>query len=253
MLYLGSKVTLSYILFPIIFNLFFIIFLCASVNIYRSASKPENTLSIIGAFALYLFGILDFYLYGRGNGGWSELFYSAESGFHIVMLMIGYPVFFLFWLPVVIYNIMQAFGAPHEIWERWTGSMVSGLSVIPFVVFCLLYVIWAIIMFPILYYAFNPMGFGMFGIALHAHFHFPSSTDDDLSMRIENTYDVSIFTNCWIKSIIGIIISSISVGLTGSRWYNICFLVVSSIVFLVDSIPSILGLAHHCAGDGIHL
>jgi hypothetical protein len=36
----------------------------------------------------------------------------------VAVLVLTYPIFFLFWLPIIIYQFVMLIGSPRVIWER---------------------------------------------------------------------------------------------------------------------------------------
>jgi hypothetical protein len=256
---LTPKGILSFIILPILTNLSILLFEIGSLDAFTASSDPTNVLGLIGIFFYYIGCLLLFVAYGRSTGGWDVLF-GAKVRVLAGFLVVTYPVFYLFWLPIIIYQLLLYVGTPRSIWEKgFEGTMMSTEWLhpdfcfsrcqrilrfiyigIPFGIFSLIIIAIIIVLSPLWYFILSPLGFGTLGICLHISLHFPHSTETDLLERIALTYRWGVFVHVWALALPFTIISISHLVVVGVTWFGVMLAIFSLLQFLIDAIPSVM-------------
>ena len=220
-----------------------------------------HPISCIFKRALLLVFLL-LYGYGKATDEWDELLGGPTNSLLVIIIVITYPIFYLFWLPWVLYHLVLLIGSPKEVWQRMfentfftldklipdlvysKGELIVNYIYIgiPFFLFCVIYIGLVILLVPLWYFIFSPIGYGVFGIALNVSFHFPSTTSLEIEDRIDRTHRVGTFIHVYVECLPLIIISAVHVGIVGNTWYGILLLVLSIINFVVDCYTAIKNL-----------
>lgn len=254
---------ISFIFFPIATNLALLLFLIFSIDLYVPASSATNVIGTIGFFVYYLGCFFLFLAYAKSTNGLFDLFGSSFNTFLIIIIIITYPIFFLFWLPYIIYQLLVYAGTPKAIWEKiFAGTFFSLENLypefcsntcqlvgryiyigFPFFLFALIYICIIIFLSPLWYYVLSPIGFGTLGICLHVSLRFPHSTEFDLVQRTQKSYTLGIFVHTYAIALPCIILGACYVAFVGSRWHAIFLLVMTCLHFAVDAIPSAIGIS----------
>lgn len=249
---------ISFILFPLLTNLSLLLFMCFSINLYIPSSDARNVLGIISIFVYYLGCLILFFAYGRSTSGLHELFGHNANSCIVIILIITYPIFFLFWLPYLIYQLLLYSGTPKALWEKVFAETAFSLENlypelnkngctlfgrylyigIPFFLFALIYVLIIVFFTPVWYYILSPFGLGTFGICLFVSLRFPHSTESDLSERAHRSYRWGVFIHVFTLALPCVLLSCIYLATAGAHWYAILMLVCSGLHFVVDVVPS---------------
>jgi hypothetical protein len=258
---LSPRLILSTMFFPFFTNLFILFFEIFSFKIYSPVSHGSNVIAIIGIFIYYLGGLVMFVAYGRSTGGWGELFGRANVCL-ILCLVITYPVFYLFWLPLIVWQLIIYVGTPNQLWERIFGGTAMSTELLhrefsssscqlymryiyigfPFGLFCAIGFLVVIALTPLWYFIFSPVGLGMAGVALHISLRFPHSTEGDFVERIQLSSRMGIFFHVWLLAFPFAVMSIIHIAVVGVTWHGVTLAVVSLLHFVVDFIPATRGL-----------
>ena len=264
----NSFQSLTFILLPFCTNLSLLLFLIFSIDLFIAPSQPRNIIGIIGIYVYYIACLIMFFAYAYSTRGTSELFGSGTNKCLVFALMISYPIFFLFWLPYIMYQLMVYTGSPKLVWEKlFNGSVMSLERLfpdfnsnkctlfgrylyigIPFFLFSLIYVLILIALSPLWYYLLSPLGLGTFGICLHVSLHFPHSTEIDLHRRMALTYRLGVACYVFAMDIPCIILAGVFIGLVAPEWHAILLLVASLLQFVVSIVP---GTKDLCRSSGI--
>ena len=229
------------ILLPFLTNLSIYIFVFAIADWKASLSYPPNVCVIFAALFKYIGGLSCFYFYGRSSGGWEAIFGSSINAVISIMLAFTYPMYYLMWLPFLLYKISVDIGTPVHYWQKAfeNGSMslenISGDSSlessrkcaayfyigIPFSLFALLYICLLIIFSPIVYYFFSPIGLGNLGIILNIAVQWPSTTGPGVPDRIKVTTPWGNFSHIVTIVVPLIIVVSVYLGTWATDWPGI--------------------------------
>ncbi|EAY08704.1 hypothetical protein TVAG_079640 [Trichomonas vaginalis G3] len=248
---------------PLLTNISILLFLIFSIDLYRANDYINNVLAYCTVIFWYISGLVQFIAYGRVTGGWDDLFGASGFAILIIIIVITYPIFYLFWLPIVLYHLVMLIGCPWQLWQRrfQNGCMTLDKLIpsladstaslvlcyiyigIPFWFFCVIYIGSIIILSPVFYFLFSPMGYSTFGIVLHVSLRFPTTLEFDIKERVEKTYRFGVFFHVYLTCLPMVIISAVSVALNGVTWWAILMLVLAGLNFLVDCVTSIINLA----------
>jgi hypothetical protein len=258
---LSPRAVLSFVLFPILTNTSILLFEIFALDIYRSSSDPSNILGVVGLFFYYLGCLLLFIAYGRSTGGWGE-FFGTELRIMVACLVITYPIFYLFWLPFIIYQLLVYLGTPHSMWERlFNGTAMStelllpdfnfstGERIlrciyigVPFVIFSVIVVGVIVMLTPLWYFILSPVGFGTLGICLHISLHFPHSTEMDILERIGMTFRWGVFVHVWGLALPFAVIAITHLVIVGVTWFGVILAIFTVLQFIVDVVPSTINV-----------
>jgi hypothetical protein len=255
------KTILSFVILPILTNLSILLFEIFSIDIWVSNSDPSNIIGVVGVFFYYIGCLLLFLAYGYSTGGWG-LFLGLESRILVFCLILTYPIFYLFWLPFVIYQLLLTIGTPRAIWERmFMGTALSTELFhpdfnfsgceravrfiyigIPFVLFSLIIICLLVLLSPLWYFILSPLGFGTFGICLHLALHFPHSMEMDIIERIGLAYKWGVFVHVWTLALPFALIAILHLVIVGITWFG-CLLAITTLMqFLIDVVPSTINV-----------
>jgi hypothetical protein len=257
---LRPRTVLSSIIFPFLTNLSILLFEIFAIKVFQASSDPTNVIGVLGLFVYYFGCLVLFVAYGRSTGGWNELF-GRPAGFLVVTLVITYPIFFLFWLPLVIWQLVMYVGSPKELWQReFQGTVMSIEKLypdyvnnqcqrylrfiyigIPFVLFSIIVIILIIALTPLWYFLFSPLGLGTCGVALHISLHFPHSTEGDFVERIETSARLGIFFHVWLLALPFAVFALVHLIIVGVTWYGILLAICALLQFAVDVGPGTKG------------
>jgi hypothetical protein len=258
---LTPKMILSFVIFPILTNLSILLFEIFALSIWVSNSDPSNIIGVVGVFVYYIGCLLLFLAYGHSTGGWG-VFLGLESRILVAALILTYPVFYLFWLPFVIYQLLLTIGTPHAIWERmfaetalstelllpdfnFSGLRRAGRFVyigIPFFVFSLVIVSFLLLLSPLWYFILSPFGFGTFGICLHLALHFPHSLEMDIIERIGPACKWGVFVHVWTLALPFALLGITHLVFVGVTWFGCLLAIATCLQFVVDAVPSTIGV-----------
>lgn len=258
---------ISFIFFPLLTNLSLLLFLCFSIDLYEPSSAARNVIGIIGLFVYYIGCLLLFFAYGRSTHGLHDLFGRNSNSVIIIILIVTYPIFFLFWLPYLIYQLLLYSGTPKALWEKVfsdtafslenlypelnkNGCVLFGRYIyigIPFIIFALIYILIIVFFTPVWYYILSPLGLGTFGICLFVSLRFPHSTESDLNERCQRSYRWGVFIHVYTLALPCVLLSSIYLATAGAHWHAIFMLVCTALHFIVDVVPATMGV---CRGGG---
>jgi hypothetical protein len=258
---LPPKGVLSYVILPFFTNLSILIFEFSAIDVYTASSDSSNVIGIVGLFAYYLGCLILFLAYGHSRGGWAEVF-GLCSRCLVALLLLSYPIFFLFWLPIIICQFLLLFASPRLLWEKlFAGSLMSTDNLVPelndsscgfwfrylyvgvpFVLFSLLMIVIIVFLAPLWYFVLSPFGLGTMGIALHVTLHFPQSLEGDLLERMSGTYKWGVFAHVYALALPFAIIGIAHVVIVGVTWYGVFLAVFTCLQFAIDSVPSILAV-----------
>jgi len=246
-----TKFLISTAIFPFLTNFSIIIFLINVFDIYLPFSHPDFQTSVALISILYIGGMIQFYSYGKSIGGWNELLSGSSSKFILFIILISYPVFYLFWLPFLIYRIIMFIGSPYRIWQNiFQDSCMSLLHIadqeslskilpllysgIPFCIFATIYILIFVLLSPLWYLLFSPIGLGTLGICLNLSLYFPHSTEMDLASRLEKSFGKGTFIHVYIIALPAVIVSLIYYLKITKSWFVIFTLIFSSLHFIGD-------------------
>lgn len=247
---------------PLLTNICLLLYLIFSIDLYRANSYISNILAVVAVIFWYISGLVQFYIYGRSTGGWDDLLGGTGFACLVLVIVITYPIFYLFWLPIVLFHLVMLIGSPWQVWQRafQNGPMTLDKLIpslaesraqlvlcylyigFPFWLFCVLYIGAIVLLSPVFYFLFSPMGYSTFGIVLHVSLRFPSTIEYDIKERIEKSYRWGVFVHVYALCLPLIIISAISVALRGVTWWAVLLLVMSLLNFLVDFVTCIINL-----------
>lgn len=248
-----SKKLLDIAVLPFFTNLFYLTFVIYSFDAYQSNSAPTNIIALSAVFYWYIVGLFEFTAYGKSGGGLSESLRIRGRHFIVILIIISYPVFYLFWLPLVLYNIIFSTNSPRKLWQRIFEDSVLSLEFlipnyttdrgslflaylyigIPFLLFSAVYICIITFLIPFWYYIFSHFGLSTLGICLHVTFHFPNFTTDDLQERIDRSYDTGNFIHVYLMCLPAFILGLISCLVVEPTWHAICLLIASGVNFLL--------------------
>lgn len=255
------KAAISFIILPILTNLSILLFEIFAIDVWRASSALTNIFGVVGLFLYYLGCLLLFIAYGQSTGGWVK-FFGADMRCLVAAVVISYPVFYLFWLPFVIYQLLLTLGTPLSIWERMFADTAISTELlhadfnfsrleralrfvyigIPFAVFAVLVVGFLIALAPLWYFVLSPMGFGTLGIALHLNLHFPHSTEIDILERITQTYTLGVAVHVWALAFPFAVLAVTYLVVVAETWFAYMLAVTALLQFVLDAVPSILGV-----------
>ena len=250
----------SFCIFPFVMNVCFLIFIIVSITTTLSPLDPRNSIPITDCFFIYILDCVFFYMYGKCMGTFTEIFYGVEDNLFLdIILIITYPVFFLFYLPFIMYSMMKRYHAsPADVWEKVFGSggmslsnlrtdIDSGVSTIgryiyigiPFGIFALIYILIFIALTPLWYFVFSPLGMTMYSICLAVSFAFDEYRASTMNDRVDVTYNWGLFLNIYGIALLATISSACYIGLVGPDWHAILLIVVSGLYFGIFCGPAI--------------
>lgn len=257
---LGGRIVIFYILFPLVCNLMVLIFESLSIKVLEGSSRPTNVIGVIGLFVWYINGLLHFTLYGRSSGGWSDVFGSANACL-VVSLVICYPMFFLFWLPFIMYQTSVYFGTPRKLWNRMfqdscmstellhrdfmtsTGQLVCRYFYIgiPFGLFALILILLMAVTSPVWYWILSPTGLGTLGVALHVSLHYPHTIESDVVERIHMSEGWGIFLHVFTLAFPFFILGISHLATVGFTWYALLLTLFCGLEFLSGAYFAVRG------------
>ena len=255
---LGARITIFYIVFPLFTNLFVLIFEALAIKIYQASSQPTNVIGVIGLFVWYINGLLHFTMYGRSTGGWKDVFGSANACL-VVSLVACYPIFFLFWLPYIMFQTSMYFGTPRKIWNRIfsdscmstdnlvrdfttsTGQLVCRYFYIgiPFGLFSLILILLMAFTSPIWYWILSPTGLGTLGVALHVSLHYPHTLESDVVERIHDSEGWGIFIHVFTLALPFFVLGIAHMASAGFTWYALLITLIAGLEFLSGCYPAV--------------
>lgn len=264
---LGVYQAISFIIFPFFTNLSLLLFIIYSIDIYASSSMATNIIGVIAIVLWYLAGLIEFFVYGRITNGWSDLFGGNGNVCMVLTLLVTYPVFYLFWLPLIVYQLLVFSGSPKGLWERIfhdscmsldnlipelnnsTGSLICHYIYIgvPFFIFALIYIAILVFLAPVWYFFLSPLGMGTVGICLHVSLHFPQTRETDLNERIIKSYRLGSFVQCYFQALPLFILGIIYMIFATPAWWAIVLTFFSGLHFLIDFFPTSQMV---CCGQG---
>jgi hypothetical protein len=201
--------------------------------------------------------LLLFVAYGHSRGSWSEVF-GLAGRFLAVLLVLTWPVFFLFWLPMIICQSIILFASPRILWERAFGAtdMSTDFLIpafnesraalvlhyiyigIPFAIFSLIMIVLIVCLAPVWYFVLSPIGLGTLGISMHVTLHFPNSVERDLLERMATTYKWGVFTHVYALALPFAVIGICHLAFVGVTWYGCLVAICTCLQFAIDAIPS---------------
>lgn len=250
---------LSFIICPALVSITTIIFIFCSIDIYSGSDKFHNVAGVISIWVYYFYGLFLFIAYSHNTYGMNELFRSSTNTCISVLLIITYPIFFLFWLPVIVVRILCYRTSPKDLWQNlfegtcWDfyklaewyfidtptkiGRVIS--IGIPYGIYFLIYCLIAIFLTPLWYFITSPIGLGSVGICLHVSVQFPDTLDGDFQDRCARTYRIGFFIETIMHSLLQCIIAILYLVYEGNDWWAILSVIIDGIVFLGCIIPSI--------------
>ena len=259
---LSWRIRFTFCIGPFIMNACFIVFIGCSITLALHPLEARNAIALTCCFLIFVIDAIIVGFYGLIMGNWSELFYGIDSTFLSIALAISWPVFFLFYLPYVIYTLMVRWGSPKAVWEKAFGGCASieylkcgsasGGKVfvrylyigIPFGLFALLYIIAMVVLSPLWYFIIAPIGMGMYSICFSISFMSEDVRVTSVNDRVARTYRWGMFFNI-IVSGLELLVSCCYLGLVASHWWAILLLITSGIYFLACIVPTIMWM---CCG-----
>jgi hypothetical protein len=214
-------------------------------------------IGILGIVVFYCGCLALFIGYGKALGGWREVLGGASACI-IVMVILTYPIFYLFWLPLVVWRLSTYFGSPKELWERVFQGTAMSLDKLypeynpnqcqlflryfyiglPFILCCIIGFAILVGLAPLWYFIFSPFGLGTTGVALHVSMHFPHSTEGDYVERIIMSWHIGGFLHVWLLALPFAILSIVHLCLVKVTWYGVLMAVCSLLHFVVDVFPA---------------
>lgn len=252
---------LAHLVFSTILNLAIILFIVYSFSRNESSSSATNVISLI-TLILYYIGLAVLYgLFAYSSGVWYRINQLIMGIFTIFCIIIGFPLFYIVSLPFAVFQFICWLGTPGYIWDTifcngcyslqsfqdtkgHAGfTVLKGIYIgIPFIIFCILYVVFVIVLFPVILVLFAPYGFGTFGCCLHLWCIDRCQGIDVLFQFMNSTYLHCLIGNVYGISLPMMILSIVHVAIVGVTWYGIFLLVVSILYFVVFVIFTIFPL-----------
>ncbi|KAK8834936.1 hypothetical protein M9Y10_011415 [Tritrichomonas musculus] len=259
---LSIIVKISFCIFPFVLSACFYIFIGFSITTRLNPQEVRNAIAITDCFFIYIIDCVMLFIYNKCMGSLSELFYGVDNLVLSILLILSYPVFFLFYLPFLMYMFLKYYLAtPYDLWERVfgggsgsletlkcdrdTGAGVFGRYIyigIPFFIFAVIYLAIFIALSPLWYFLFTPFGMMMYSICLAVSFNPFEVVVTTINDRVDTTYKWGLFINLFGIDLLAILSSGCYVGLVGPHFWAILLLVVSLLYFACFSVYSIYRL-----------
>jgi hypothetical protein len=262
---LSTKGIVMLILLPLFTNISILLFEIFSLSIWVSSSDPSNIIGVIGIYFYYLGCLALFVAYGRSTGGWTQMFGGQVMAL-VIVLVITYPIFYLFWLPLIIYQLLLYVGTPKSVWERMFSETSMSVELlhpefsysscqrfgriiyigIPFAFFALAFIVFVVVLTPLWYFILSPMGLGTLGICLHISLHFPHTIETDLLERIAKSYDWGVFIHTYALALPFAVIAIAYLVIVGVRWFAVMLAVLTLLHFVVCCVPAAITAVRKC-------
>ncbi|OHT02023.1 hypothetical protein TRFO_30983 [Tritrichomonas foetus] len=260
---LSPLVKISYCIFPFVLNVAFFLFIGFSITPTLIPKEVPNAIALTDCFFIYVIDCIIMFIYGKCMGTWSELFYGVDDNIFLVIILIStFPVFFLFFLPYLMFSLMKNYiGSPYAIWERVFGmggaslknlkcDGDAGLAIFgryiyigfPFIIFSLVYLIIFLALAPLWYFVFSPFGMTMYSVCLAVSFNSDEVRASTINDRVDQTYRWGMFLNVYGIDLLAFLSSACYVGLYQFDWKSGFLLIVSVLYFAAFSIPSVYKL-----------
>ena len=263
----SSKAVLDVMILPFITNLSVLLFVIFSIDLYISYSEPTIIIAIVAILWWYIHGFIQFFAYGRVTGEWEELLGRSGKACLVLSIVLTYPIFYLFWLPYVLYHMVINIGSPWEVWQRiFDGKALSLEKLIPdlvenkcelvlnylyiglpWVIFTLIYIGIIIFLTPFWYFILSPIGYGVLGIVLNVSLRFPSTTSDEIEYRLDRSYRLGTLVHVYGQCLPMLILAIVHIIVVGTKWYNILLICAAGLNFVVDCFTSIYD--YFCSDD----
>ncbi|EAY01706.1 hypothetical protein TVAG_316940 [Trichomonas vaginalis G3] len=244
---------------PFLLNIAVILFICF---IYSSSAAEHSTRNIICYTTIcvhYVIGMIFFGIFIFTTNIIETIADNYVLGlFAAICMTIGYPLYYLFTLPFIVYYLILAIGTPYQLWEKMTkGNCCSCLSLsdsnhagimvlkglyigLGFFLFLILYIIVFIISIPLLYIFLFPLGFGPFGCCLHQYILERMETIDRLWHLMNTCGRMEIQAHAFGQCLAMIILAAVALGLVGVLiWYHLLLLIVAILCFLLCFYPAV--------------
>jgi hypothetical protein len=254
---LSTKGVVMLILLPLLTNISILLFEIFSLSIWVSSSDPSNIIGVIGIVFYYLGCLALFVAYGRSTGGWTEMF-GGQTMILVVVLVITYPIFYLFWLPLIIYQLLLYVGTPKSVWQRMFDGTSMSIEFlhpefsysscqrfaravyigVPFAFFAFAFVVFVVALTPLWYFILSPMGLGTLGICLHISLHFPHTINADLIERITKSYDWGVFVHTYALALPFAIIAIAYLLIVEVSWFAVMLAILTILHFAVCCGPA---------------
>lgn len=244
---------------PFLLNIAVILFICFSYTTSEDQHSTRNIICYTTICVHFVIGMIYFGVFIFTTKIVETIAGNYVLGlFASICMIIGYPLYYLFTLPFIIYFLILYIGTPYELWEKMTkgnccscisfsdtnnaGIMVlKGIYIgLGFFLFLILYIIVLIISIPLIYVLLGPLGFGPFGCCLHQYI-LERLPEIERLWHLMNTcgrgdIQVHAFGHC----ITMIILAAVALALVGVLiWYNLLLLIVAILCFLICFYPAI--------------
>ena len=253
---------ISYCIFPFVLNFCFYLFIGFSITTDLHPQEVRNAIAVTDCFFIYIIDVIIMFFYGKCMGSMSELFYGIDNIILSILLILSYPVFFLFYLPFLMYMFLKYYLAtPYDLWEKVFGGGSGSLETlkcdrdsgagifgryiyigIPFFIFAVIYLGIFIFLSPLWYFIFSPFGMMMYSICLAVSFNPIEVVVTTINDRVSQTYKWGLFFNIYRIDFLALLSSACYLGLVGPHFQAILLLVVSALYFAAFSIYSIYKL-----------
>ena len=237
--------------FHFILNLAIILFIIFAFTTTLASSSATNILAIVVLIVFYVANAIIFALFCWSSGIWNWVSKLVMGLFTMICAIVGFPLFYLFSLPYAWFFFVRWIGWPTKCWHFIFGdgccslesfgdikqnagfSVLKGIYIgIPFLLFCVLWLVFVIICFPLIYALFAPYGFGIFGCSLHYWCLLKCESCETLYQIMNSSFYYSILGSVYALSLPMIVLSIIHIITAGVTWYGIFLLVASMIYFL---------------------
>lgn len=249
-----------YIGFPFAINLCFLIFIGVSIDVNQWPSWPVNSIPLTLVFLHYLTGIAMLFTYGKTvTDGFYDMFLGTENMCLHITLVLSYPIFFLFRLPVILFRFIVYIGTPCDLWDRifeGTGGsldnlrpenapngfdvFVRGIYIgIPFFIFSVIYMGVLIFLSPIWYFIFSPVGLSTYGTCLAVSMQADDSNTTSYNDRVDQSYPWGLFINVFILNLEYMFGAISYIALVGSEWQAVLLLIVTLFYLVCGCYPAI--------------
>ena len=237
--------------FHFLLNIAVILFIIFAFTTTLASSSATNVLAIVVLIVFYIANSIIVAFFCWSSGIWRWLNNLILGLFTIICIIIGFPLFYLFSLPYTWFYFMKWVGWPTKAWHFIFGdgccsiesfydaknnagfTVLKGIYIgIPFILFCILWFVFAIICIPLIFALFAAYGFGIFGCCLHYWCLLKCESCETLYQIMNSSFYHSLLGSVYALSLPMLILAIIHVVLVGVTWYGIFLLVVSAIYFL---------------------
>lgn len=263
----STKAALDVMVFPFITNLSILLFVIFSIDLYIDYTEPTIIIAVVTIIWWYIAGFIQFFAYGRVTGEWDALLGKSEKACLVLTIVLTYPIFYLFWLPYVLYHMVMNIGSPWEMWQRMFDGKALSLDKIipdlvenkcqlalnylyiglPWIIFTIIYIGIVIFLAPFWYFIFSPIGYGVFGIVLNVSLRFPSTSGEEIEERLDNSYRLGTLVHVYAVCLPMLILSIVHLAVVGAKWFNVLLLCAAGVNFIVDCFTAVRD--YFCSND----